>query len=117
MANGAEDIGGDGSDSDLQDIADEAAAAAIGDMYGQCSNEGMNALADMIAEAIQGIADDMANKRAPDMQPMFDAIADVHSADTAASCMSEAIATAFEDLMDGWDEILAHEAEEGAGGF
>lgn len=109
----AEVAGGDGSDSDLYEIADEAAATAIGDLLSFCSNPGMYALAEMISDAISGEAENMAQMNEPDIEALFGAIAGVHSEDTAMSCMSEGISAAFEDLMDGWDQILAHEAAEG----
>jgi hypothetical protein len=105
--------GGDGSDSDLYEIASEAAATAIEDLLSTCSNEGMYALAEMISDAIVGEAENMAQMSPPDMFALFGAIAGVHSEDTAMSCMTEGISIAFEDLMDGWDQIVAHELAEG----
>lgn len=109
----AETAGGDGSDSDLYEIAEEAAATAMDDLFGTCTNEGMYALAEMISEAIDEQAENMAQLGEPDIEALFAAIADVHSPDTARSCMTEGISLAFEDLMDGYDQIVQHEAAEG----
>lgn len=110
---GADDLGGDGSDDDLYEIAGAAASEAEDAIYGFCSNDGMLALADMISDAIEDQAAGMAEENEPDISALYDAIADVHSADTAQSCMDEAIQTAYEILMDAFDEIIAHEVDEG----
>lgn len=117
MANGADDLGGDGSDDDLHEIALGAAAEALSNLYDTCTNAGMEALADMIADAIMEQAEGMSEGSEPDEEALSQAIAGVHSPETAESCMSDGIESAFEALMDGWDEIVAHEAEEGVSSF
>lgn len=113
MADDVESQGGDGSDEDLLEIAEEAGGEALSILFDSCSNEGMYAMAEMIADAIQEQVENMADMQAPEIDGMYAAIAGVHSADTAYDCMSAGIEGAYSALMGGWEDIVAHEAAEG----
>lgn len=115
-ANSPDVIGGDGSDDDIQLIAAQAAGDAILTMFSLCTNPGMVALAEMIADEIMSQAEEIASSEGddgPDREGMLEAISGVHSEDTARSCMSEAVDAAYEILADAAQTISEHEAAEG----
>lgn len=102
----------DGSDRDLEDLAALAAEKATEYLYEKSTNEGMRVMAEMIEEVIQGMAENMVEGDEPDPEPMFEAIAGVHSSDTARSCMSEGIYGAYTILATAYRMMVVHEAME-----
>lgn len=105
--------GGDGSDDDLQLMAEIAAEYAKQALYATCSNAGMSALASMIEPVIDDQADALPDFDEPNPEDMYEAIAGVHSGDTAYSCMTEGITAATGILFACLQTIIAHEAAEG----
>jgi hypothetical protein len=106
---GGIDDSGDGSDDDLDAIAQQAADTAKQAVLQTCSNPGMEALAEMVADAIDELADGLADGEPPDMEVMFDAISGVHSSDTARSCMTQGINRAGVILGQAYRAIQIHE--------
>lgn len=109
-------IGGDGSDDDLQLIAEMAGKDARQYLRQTCSNAGMIALADLMDDALQGLIEALPDPDAPDPspEPLYEAIAGVHSYPTAHSCMTEGIMYATEILSRGRAVIKLHESMEGS---
>jgi hypothetical protein len=113
MAGAFGNAGGDGSDSDIEEIAQGAADDAYGAMLSYCSNPGMEALAELVGDEIDSQAAGLVDDAEPDLDGLISAVAGVHSADTAMSCMTEGCQEAYSILMDAYLEIIAHEAAEG----
>lgn len=104
---------GDGSDRDLQELAQNAADVAINYLHDKAGNEGMSALANIVGDAVREIAGAMPDGEGPEIEPLFEAIEGVHSSDTARSCMTEGINGAYEILQMAFQMMIEHEAEEG----
>lgn len=102
---------GDGSDDDLQEVAEAAAEMAKAILHSACSNAGMDALADLIDEAIDIEAEGLPDGIRPNSMLLFAMIHHVHSPATARSCMTEGIEAAVAILMEAYETIKAHEIE------
>lgn len=106
-------IGGDGSDDDLQIIAQQCGEDAIRALYSECSNVGMQVLAAMIEPAVMAQVEGLPDGQEPSEDDLYDAIAGVHSPDTARSCMTAGIQMCIGILYQGLEVIRIHEAFEG----
>jgi hypothetical protein len=104
---------GDGSDQDLEELAQQAADLCEQIMDEKCSNNGMKAMAQMMQGKIQQVAEDMLGGTRPNMEDVWTAIDQVHSYDTARSCMSEAVSDCGELLNQAFEKMVEHEAAEG----
>jgi hypothetical protein len=107
-------IGGDGSDDDLQLIVAQATQDVKNALESYASNNGMLVLANMVGEAAQEQLEGILNGDEPDVEELFNAIADVHSPGTARSCMTEAIESVGGIIYQCYEVIHAHEEAEGA---
>lgn len=111
------DIGGiqsgDGSDDDLQLMAQIAGEYAKQALRVTCSNSGMQVMASMMDSVIDEQADALTDFQQPDPEALLQAIGDVHSSETARSCMTEGVMAATAMLQGCLEQIIAHEAAEG----
>lgn len=107
------DDSGDGSDDDLDAIAEQAAEEAIATLHEMASNPGMDEMASMMENTIYDMADGLTQGEEPDDSLLYADISGVHSDDTAASCMAEGIDAVIEILSEALETMREHEASEG----
>jgi hypothetical protein len=104
---------GDGSDRDLEELADLAANLSEQVFSDKCTNPGMQEMGRMMMDAVNEQAQNMLNGDRPDPEAIWNAIEGVHSYDTARSCMTEAVTDVCELLDQAFEMMIEHEAEEG----
>jgi hypothetical protein len=104
---------GDGSDRDLEELADLVANLSEQVFNDKCTNPGMQEMGRMMMEKVNEQCLNMLNGDRPDPEAIWDAIEAVHSYGTARSCMTEAVTDVSELLHQAFEMMIEHEAAEG----
>jgi hypothetical protein len=104
---------GDGSDRDLEELADLVSNLSEQVFNDKCTNPGMQTMAAMMMEKVNEQCANMLNGDRPEPEEIWSAIESVHSYSTARSCMTEAVSSVCQLLDRAFEMMIAHEAEEG----